>query len=148
MGYHSFLQGIFPTQGSNPGLLHWQEDSLPLSHQGSPFTGHYVCEVAQSCPTLRHPGLEPTRLPCPWNSTGKNTGVGSHALLQGIFPTQGSNLGLSALQADFLLSQLPGKPPRYYKGRRTGGSGWYCSYRGQGSITEVWLREEQKELRE
>ena len=30
----------------------------------------------------------------PWNSPGKNTGVGSHALLQGIFPTQGSNPGL------------------------------------------------------
>ena len=31
----------------------------------------------------------------PWNSLDKNTGVGSHSLLQGIFPTQGSNLGLS-----------------------------------------------------
>ena len=31
---HALLQGIFPTQGSNLGLLHWQEDSLPLSHQG------------------------------------------------------------------------------------------------------------------
>ena len=30
---------------------------------------------------------------CPWNSPGKNTGVGSHSLLQGIFLTQGSNLG-------------------------------------------------------
>ena len=29
---------------------------------------------------------------CPWNSPGKNTGVGSHSLLQWIFPTQGSNL--------------------------------------------------------
>ena len=29
------LQGIFPTQRSNPGLLHWQADSLPLSHQGT-----------------------------------------------------------------------------------------------------------------
>ena len=29
-----------------------------------------------------------------WNSPGKNIGVGSHSLLQGIFPTQGSNLGL------------------------------------------------------
>jgi len=28
---------------------------------------------------------------CPWNSPGKNTGVSSHSLLQGIFPTQGSN---------------------------------------------------------
>ena len=35
------LQRIFPTQGSNPHLLHllhWQVDSLPLSHLGSPFT--------------------------------------------------------------------------------------------------------------
>ena len=29
---------------------------------------------------------------CPWDSPGKNTGVDCHALLQGIFPTQGSNL--------------------------------------------------------
>ena len=28
--------GIFPTQGSNPHLLHWQADSLPLRHQGRP----------------------------------------------------------------------------------------------------------------
>ena len=31
------------------------------------------------------------RLLCPWDSPGKNTGVGCHALLQGIFPTQGLN---------------------------------------------------------
>ena len=35
VGSYSLLQGIFPTQGSNPGLLHWQVDSSPLSHQGS-----------------------------------------------------------------------------------------------------------------
>ena len=34
------------------------------------------------------------RLLSPWNSPGKNTGVGSHSLLQGIFPIQGLNLGL------------------------------------------------------
>ena len=33
-------------------------------------------------------------LHCPWDSPGKNTGVGSLFLLQGIFPTQGSNPGL------------------------------------------------------
>ena len=37
VGCHFLLQGIFPTQGSNPCLLHWQVDSLPLSHQGSPY---------------------------------------------------------------------------------------------------------------
>jgi len=38
--------------------------------------------------------LWPTRLLCPWDSPGKNTGVGCHSLLQGIFLTQGSNPGL------------------------------------------------------
>ena len=44
--------------------------------------------------SLQPHGLEPASLLCPWNSPGKNTGVGCHALLQGIFPTQGSNPGL------------------------------------------------------
>ena len=49
-----------------------------------------VCvKVTQSCPTLWPHGLYN-----PWNSPGQNTGVGSLSLLQGIFPTQGSNPGL------------------------------------------------------
>ena len=37
----------------------------------------------QLCSTLSDPhGLQPTRLPCPWNSPGKNIGVGCHFLLQ------------------------------------------------------------------
>jgi len=31
-----FSKGIFPTQGTNPHLLHWPAGSLPLSHRGSP----------------------------------------------------------------------------------------------------------------
>ena len=46
-------------------------------------------KVSQSCPTLRPHGLY-----TPWNSPGQNTGVGSCFLLQGIFLTQGLNLGL------------------------------------------------------
>ena len=38
VGCHFRLQGIFPTQGMNPSLLHWQADSLSLSHQGSSDT--------------------------------------------------------------------------------------------------------------
>ena len=54
-----------------------------------------VCAcVTQLCLTLRPHGLQPIRLLCPWNSPGRNTGVGCHSLLQGIFPTQGQNLGL------------------------------------------------------
>ena len=44
--------------------------------------------------SLRSHGLWPARLLCPWDSLGKSTGVSCHFLLQGIFPTQGSNLGL------------------------------------------------------
>ena len=36
-GCHFFLQGIFLTQGSNPHLLHWQAESIPQSHLGSPL---------------------------------------------------------------------------------------------------------------
>ena len=36
----------------------------------------------QSCPTLRPQRRQPTRLPHPWDSPGKNTGVGCHFLLQ------------------------------------------------------------------
>ena len=45
------------------------------------------------CPSLRACVLQPTGL-CPWDSPGKNTGVDCHALLQGIFSTQESNLSL------------------------------------------------------
>ena len=44
--------------------------------------------------SLQPHGLQPSRLFYPWDSPGKNTEVGCHFLLQGIFPTQGSNLGL------------------------------------------------------
>ena len=44
--------------------------------------------------SLQPYGLQPSRLLCPLNSPGKNTGESYHALLQGILPTQGSNPGL------------------------------------------------------
>ena len=50
-----------------------------------------ACSVAQLCSTLCPRGLKPTRLLCPWDSPGKNTGVGCHFLLQEIFLTQGTN---------------------------------------------------------
>ena len=54
--------------------------------------------------SLRPCGLQPARLLCPWSSPGKNTGVGSHSLLQGIFPSQGLNRGL--LHCRQILSHL------------------------------------------
>ena len=49
--------------------------------------------ILQSCPTLQPNELQPARLLGPWDFL-KNIGMGCHALLQGIFPTQGSNLHL------------------------------------------------------
>ena len=51
----------------------------------------------QLCPTLRPLGLYSTRLPVHGIFPGKNTGVGCHFLLQGIFPTQASDWRLLSL---------------------------------------------------
>ena len=68
--------------------------------------------VTQSCLTLCDPmDCSPSGSSVHGDSPGKNTGVGCHFLLQGIFPTQGSNPHL--LQAEgFLTTELPG----YYNG--------------------------------
>ena len=50
------------------------------------------CSVVSD--SLRLHGLWPVQLLCPWNSPGKNIGVDSHSLLQGIFPTHELNPGL------------------------------------------------------
>ena len=54
-----------------------------------------------------------TRLFCPWDSLGKNTGVDCHALLQGIFLTQGLNPQLLRL-LHWQAGSLPLVPPDYY----------------------------------
>ena len=57
MGCHFLLQGIFPNQGLNPLLLHWQANSLPLAPPQKPYphmqvsdrytyTCRYTCECA------------------------------------------------------------------------------------------------------
>ena len=43
-GCHSLLQGIFPTQGSNPGLPHCRWILCQLSYQGSPRLGQSYCK--------------------------------------------------------------------------------------------------------
>ena len=66
--------------------------------------------------SLQPRGLLLTRLLCPWNFPGKNTSVGCHFLLQGIFPTQGSNLWFLPLQhwqMDSLLLHHLGIPCKF-----------------------------------
>ena len=67
-----------------------------------------VAPVMSNC--LQFHGLQPTRVLCPLDFPGKNTGVGSHALLQGIFPTQGSNLGLLHCRQIFYCLSYEGSP--------------------------------------
>ena len=86
----SFYRGL-PHTETEPASLLWEADSLPLCHQGSPGVCVSLSGVSDSL--LPH-GMYPARLLCPWDSPGKNAGVGCLSLLQGIFLTQGSNLGL------------------------------------------------------
>ena len=72
------------------------------------ITYQHLCSVISD--SLQPHRLQPTRLLCPLDFPGNSTGVDCHFLLQGLFPTQGSNPGLSpSLQTDTLLSEPPGK---------------------------------------
>ena len=65
-----------------------------------------VCAFSVVSDSVRPLGLQSARLLCPWDSPGKNTGVGCHFLIQEIFLTQGLNQHLLHLlywQEDFLL---------------------------------------------
>jgi len=66
--------------------VQWSESHLVVSDSATPWTIHSS-----------------------WNSPGQNTGVGSLSLLQGIFPTQGSNPSLPILQVDSLPTEWSGK---------------------------------------
>ena len=70
------------------------------------------CSVASN--SFKPHELWPTRLPCPWNFSGMNTGLGYHFLLQVIFPSQGLNPSLLSLlhwQADSLPLCYLGSTP-------------------------------------
>ena len=92
--------------------------------------GMNTCSVMSDSLPLH--GLYPVRLLCPWDFPGKNTGVGCHFLLQGIFLTQGSNLCLLCLlhwQADSLPLGPPGNQIlwRWYGVRNLKTNCYLCS---------------------
>ena len=70
-----------------------------------------LCLVTESCPNLCDPmGCSPPGFSVHGDFPGKNTGVGSHGLLQGNFPNPGIKPRSFTLQADFLPAEAPGKP--------------------------------------
>ena len=103
---------VCPSVSWTPPHRHPKCSSCPLRPElrstGPIFS---VCLITQSCSTLCNPMY--CSLPgCSvhGHSPGKNAGVGCHALLQGIFPTQGSNPALPHCRQIFLPSVPPGKP--------------------------------------
>ena len=69
----------------------------------SELTYIHSCSVASVMSDSLQPcGLQSTRLLCPWSFPGRDTIVDCHFLLQGIFPTQGSNVCLLHWQVDSL----------------------------------------------
>ena len=70
---------------------------------------HVLCLVIQSCPTL----LQPCEFSLPGDSPGKNTGVGCHGFLQGIFPTQGGNPGLQCFRRVIYQLSHQGNPKHH-----------------------------------
>ena len=80
----------------------------------------YLGSAAQSCPTLRPHGLQPARPLCLWDSPGQDTGVGFHALLQGLLSTQGSNPGLLHCRQTLHCLRHQGNPSAEHKPRVTG----------------------------
>ena len=60
--------------------------------------------------SLRPHGLQPTRLLCPWNSPGKNTGMGWPFPSPGALPDPGTQPVSPALEGGFFTTEPPGKP--------------------------------------
>ena len=116
----SFSRAIFPTQGSNPGLMHCRQILYHMSHQAQVFLpgkSHgqrsLVGYNPWGCKELNTTEWLSTHVDCnppgfsQWDSLGKNTGVGCNFLLLGIFLTQGLKSHLLHWQTDSLpLSHL------------------------------------------
>ena len=98
--------------GFEGGFCQFTKDHWAVSNQirisgqhWEPCLAVWLVPISVCCPehtpgeseshSVMSDSLQPHELYSPWNSLGQNTRVGSLSLLQGIFPTQGSNPGLS-----------------------------------------------------
>ena len=106
----SHLLGIFYIPGTLCTLSHFML-TITLYKQCACVCVCVCVLITQSCSTLLPHG--PVRLLCPWNFPGKNTGVGWHSLLQGIFPTQGSNICLLCCRQILYHLRHQGGPTHY-----------------------------------
>ena len=94
--YGSGSKRLSPKSSPGTGVRHWLFEDRCTTHLTTVCLQQRVKwkeSVSHSVTpdSLRPQGLWPSRLLCPWDSPGKNTGVGGHSLLQDIFLTQGLN---------------------------------------------------------
>ena len=71
----------------------WESRSFPLRQAQEYYTTPCVWKSLSHVWFFKIPWTVDARPPCPWNSPGKNPGVGSHSLLQGDLPNQGTESG-------------------------------------------------------
>ena len=107
----------------SPNMVYWEKHITSVVFlPNTPESESVSCSVLSD--SWQSYGLEPSRLLCPWNSPGKNTGMGSHSLLQGIFPIfpifdPGVKAGSPTLQADTFPPEPPGIKTKFSQIRRT-----------------------------
>ena len=77
---------LIPLPQSQQNLCLWQNAVLATVHGVSKHSCVDILSRTVTADSLQHHGLQPARLLYPWNFPSKNTGVGRHALLQGILP--------------------------------------------------------------
>ena len=80
------------------------------------------------------PWIVTCSLLCPWDSPGKNTGVGCHFLLQWIFQTQGSNLGLLHCRQTFTVLSLLS-----FCLQRLEGPKWLLDSHAEVAVNKAWV---------
>ena len=97
LSHHSHYGQRPEAHSTTAGWTAWEISSSWLGDTAAQWAGYfYTCLVPQSGLTLCNPmDCSPPGPSVHGDSPGKNTGVGCQALLQGFFPTQGSNPGLS-----------------------------------------------------
>ena len=113
----SILAWRIPWECKWSPVIHFPPHPTPLGSHRAPGLGSLLlCCAVLSRSVMPHSlgprGFQPISLLCPWNSLGKNTGVGCHFLLQGVFPIQ--RLNPSLLYCKWILYQLSHQG--YYQG--------------------------------
>ena len=106
---HTNTKSLYHTSEINMSILPQLKEMIYYVKKDF-FLQMYVLSSSVGSDSSQPHRLQPTRFLCPWASLGKNSGVGDHFLLQGIFITEESNSCLLHWQVDSLLLSHLGSP--------------------------------------